>query len=153
MPAADDESRLTFLADRLHSLAIHLLRSLRAEDGASGLSPARLSALSVVVFRGPLRLGELAAAEGVRPPTMSRIVGALAADGLVATRTDPDDRRSVLLEATARGRRVLDDARSRRLHRLRGELADLSPAERRAVEAAVEAFAPRFGSPRHPDGD
>ncbi|CAA9348463.1 MAG: hypothetical protein AVDCRST_MAG40-2756, partial [uncultured Gemmatimonadaceae bacterium] len=76
------------LADRLHSAAIHLLRWLRREDGAAGLSGPRLSALSVVVLAGPLTLGELAAAEQVRPPTMTRLVDALAAEGLV--RREPD---------------------------------------------------------------
>jgi len=61
------------LADQLHSAAIHLLRQLRKEDDTSGLSAPRLSALSVVVFGGPLTLGALARAEQVRPPTMTRI--------------------------------------------------------------------------------
>ena len=69
------------LADVLHSAAIHLLRKLRREDAASGLNAPRLSALSVVVFAGPVTLGELAGAEQVRPPTMTRIVDALAEQG------------------------------------------------------------------------
>jgi hypothetical protein len=64
------------IADRLHSAAIHLLRRLRREDATSGLSAPRLSALSVIVFGGPLTLGELANAEQVRPPTMTRLVSA-----------------------------------------------------------------------------
>ncbi len=56
------------VADRLHSAAIHLLRRLRRTDEATGLSPARLSALSVVVYAGPRTLGELAGIEQVRPP-------------------------------------------------------------------------------------
>ena len=63
------------VADRLHSAAIHLLRRVRKQDVATGEGPARLSALSVLVFGGPKTLGELAAAEQVKPPTMSRIVG------------------------------------------------------------------------------
>ena len=62
------------VADRLHSAAIHLLRRVRQQDVATGEGPARLSALSVLVFGGPKTLGELAAAEQVKPPTMSRIV-------------------------------------------------------------------------------
>src|SRR5688572_17075132 len=88
--AADDAERT---ADRLHSAAIHLLRRLRREDAKTGLSAPRLSALSVVVFAGPLTLGELAAAEQVRPPTMTRLVSALEAEGLVTRETDPDDGR------------------------------------------------------------
>ena len=70
------------LADRLHSAAIHLLRLVRVQDAATGVAPARLSALSVIVFGGPVSLNDLARAEQVRPPTMSRIVDALEAEGL-----------------------------------------------------------------------
>src|SRR5437879_13700761 len=88
----------TEVADLLNSAAIHLLRRAREEDKASGLSPARLSALSVVVFRGPLPLGELAAAEGVRPATMTGIVNGLERDGLARRRPHGADGRSVLIE-------------------------------------------------------
>jgi DNA-binding transcriptional ArsR family regulator len=70
-------------ADRLHSAAIHLLRGLRKRDRESGIGPAQLSALSVLAFGGPRSLAELADAEQVRPPTMSRIVAALERAGLV----------------------------------------------------------------------
>jgi len=72
----------TVVADQLHSASIHLLRKLRREDAASGLNAARLSALSVIVFAGPITPGDLAAAEQVRPPTMTRIVDALVQHGL-----------------------------------------------------------------------
>ncbi len=88
------------VADRLHSAAIHLLRRLRREDDASGLSAPRLSALSVVVFGGPVTIGALAAAEQVRVPTMSRLVAALEADGLVRRKPDVDDGRVVRVAAT-----------------------------------------------------
>src|SRR5437868_7756897 len=88
------------LADRLHSAAIHLLRRLRREDDASGLSAPRLSALSVVVFGGPLPIGALAAAEQVRVPTMSRVVASLEQDGLVERVPDDADRRVVRVAAT-----------------------------------------------------
>jgi len=69
------------VADRLHSAAIHLLRRVRKQDVATGEGPARLSALSVLVFGGQKTLSELAAAEQVKPPTMSRIVAGLARNG------------------------------------------------------------------------
>ncbi len=95
-------------ADRLHSAAIHLLRRVRREDDASGLGPSRLSALSVVVFAGPLSLRELAAAEHVRPPTMTKIVYALEEAGLVRKQWNTGgDRRSVRISATPLGRRWL----------------------------------------------
>ena len=110
--------RVEAAADRLHSASIHLLRRVRKEDEASGLSPARLSALSVVVFAGPLSLGRLAAAEQVTPPTMTRIVAALEEDGLVEKRSGPSDRRSVTISATPRGHRLLQAARRRRVSSL-----------------------------------
>ena len=85
-PADSDDAERT--ADNLHSAAIHLLRRLRREDAKSGLSAPRLSALSVVVFAGPITLGDLAAAEQVRPPTMTRLVTALEDEGLIVREAD-----------------------------------------------------------------
>src|SRR5271163_576973 len=90
------------IADRLHSAAIHLLRRLRVRDRESGIGPAQLSALSVLVFGGPRSLGELAEAEQVRPPTMSRIVAGLERARLVR-RHATDDARRIRLEATPKG--------------------------------------------------
>jgi DNA-binding MarR family transcriptional regulator len=132
------EERTWAVADRIHSAAIHLLRRARVEDVASGLTPTRLSALSVVVYAGPLTLGGLADAEGVRPPTMTRIVHALAELGLVRRTHSPADRRSVQIEATPLGRSVLEDARGRRLRRLAGLLASLDERELEAVGDAAE---------------
>ena len=106
------------LADQIHSAAIHLLRQLRKEDDASGLSAPRLSALSVVVFGGPLTLGELARAEQVKPPTITRIVTGLEKDGLLTRRGDLQDRRLTRFEATPKGRRVLTAGRERRVEKL-----------------------------------
>jgi DNA-binding MarR family transcriptional regulator len=124
------------VADRLHSAAIHLLRRLRLEDRATGLSPARASALSVLVFGGSRTLGELAAAEGVRAPTMSRLVAALEAEGLVARAGDPADRRVARLRATAKGRRLLARGRDRRIGRL---VSLLAASDERAVAVLGEA--------------
>ena len=114
------------VAEQLHSAAILLLRRLRAHDTASGVGPARLSALSVLVFGGPKSLNELAGIEQVRPPTMSRIVAALEAEGMVSREIPPDDARRIILRATFQGRRVLLAARKRRLHDLAERLARLS---------------------------
>ena len=125
-------------ADRLHSAAIHLLRRLRREDDASGLTAPRLSALSVVVFRGPLTLGVLAADEQVRPPTMTRLIAALEAEGLVVREPDPRDGRGVLVRATAAGQRLLDEGRTRRTSALAGQLAALAPEELATLARAAE---------------
>jgi len=125
------------LADRLHGTAIHLLRRLRVEDSASGLTAPRLSALSVIVFRGPLTLGELAAAEQVRPPTVTRLVRDLEAAGLARVVPDPDDRRVRRAQATASGRRVLHEGRRRRVERLAADLAALPAPDRATIARAV----------------
>ena len=126
------------VADRLHSAAIHLLRRLRRTDPASGPSPARLSALSVITFGGALTLGELAAAEQVRPPTMSRIVSGLAADGLVKREVDARDHRAVLIRATAKGVRVLQRGRKRRIDYLAKRIRSLSQAETAALDRSAD---------------
>lgn len=125
------------LADRLHSAAIHLLRRVRVEDGAMGLTAPRASALSVVVFGGPVTLGDLAAAEQVRPPTVSRLVRDLEGAGLVKVRPDPDDGRVRMVEATPAGRRLLTEGRARRVEHLARSLAALSSRERRTLVQAA----------------
>ncbi|HEX9932239.1 MAG TPA: MarR family transcriptional regulator [Allosphingosinicella sp.] len=125
-------------ATRLHSAAIRLLRMARREDQASGLSGPRLSALSVVVFAGPLSLAALAAEEQVRAPTMTRTVDALVAAGLVTRETDARDRRMVTIAATGEGRRLLDEGRRRRVRAITARLAALAESERRALERGVE---------------
>src|SRR6516165_3215980 len=109
-------------ADKLHSAAIHLLRRLRVRDRESGIGPAQLSPLSVLVFGGPRSLGELADAEQVRPPTMSRIVSGLERTKLVKRHTTEDGRR-VRLEATPKGSKMLSEGRQRRAEWLAQALA------------------------------
>ena len=125
------------LADRLHSAAIHLLRRVRRVDDASGLSAARLSALSVIVFAGPIRISALAAAEQVRTPTMTPIVAALERDGLVTRESDVSDARAALLRATPKGARLMAEGRARRVAVLAAELSGLSPSDRAALDRAV----------------
>src|ERR1700730_6754593 len=102
------------IADRLHSLAIHLLRRLRVRDLASGIGPAQLSALSVLVFGGPRSLGEFAEAEQGPPPTMSRLVEGRGRTGL-ALQQPTEDKRRIRLEATAKGTKILHEGRKRRV--------------------------------------
>lgn len=140
MPRGPRQARPADIADRLHSAAIHLLRRLRVEDTAAGLSAPRLSALSVVVFRGPLTLSALAAAEQVRPPTITRLVQELQREGLVERLPDPADRRITRVRATAKGRRLLEEGRARRVRRLAADLGTLPSAERRLLARAVDVL-------------
>ncbi|MGH7676237.1 MAG: MarR family winged helix-turn-helix transcriptional regulator [Gemmatimonadales bacterium] len=114
------------MADRLHSAAIHLLRAVRRQDARLGIGPAGLSALSVLVFGGPRTIGALAAAEQVRPPTMSRLVATLERNGLVEREGDREDRRRTLVRATAMGRIVMRRGREWRVADLAGRLETLS---------------------------
>jgi DNA-binding MarR family transcriptional regulator len=126
------------IATRAHAAAIRLLRMLRREDDSSGLSAPRLSALSVLVFAGPMSLADFAAAEQVRPPTMSRIVDGLVEAGLVTRETAPGDRRSVRIAATHEGRKVMEAGRERRVRVLAERVTRLAGSERRALARGVE---------------
>lgn len=135
VPAALSET-----ADRLHSAAIHLLRQLRRVDDQTGLSGPRLSALSVIVFAGPLTLRDLAAAEQVKPPTMTRLVDALEERGLVQRENDPSDARATLIRATPAGSVLLRKGRARRVQMLAERLATLRPEEIATLERALDAL-------------
>jgi DNA-binding MarR family transcriptional regulator len=126
------------IAEQMHSAAIHLLRKLRREDAASGLNAPRISALSVIVFAGPVTLGDLAAAEQVRPPTMTRIVDALVEQGLATRMKNARDGRSTLIAATAAGRKLLLRGRERRVRALAQQIAALDAGEQAALDAAAE---------------
>lgn len=125
------------LATRLNSVAIHLLRRLQREDYRLGLSAARLSALSVLVFGGPRTLGRLADAEGVSPPSMTRLVTAMEADGLVARERNASDGRSVVIRASEEGERVLLRGREQRVEALAGWLSALGREQLANLEQAT----------------
>jgi DNA-binding MarR family transcriptional regulator len=124
-------------ADQLHSAAVHLLRWLRRTDAASGLNAPRLSALSVIVFGGPVTLGNLAEAEQVRPPTMTRIVNALEAQGLVTKKRIESDLRTIHISSTMKGKKVLIAGRNRRIHRLANQIGALDASERETLQSAI----------------
>ncbi len=125
-------------ADAIHGAAIRLLRFVRREDAAAGLSAPQLSALSVLVFGGAQTMGSLAAAEQVRMPTMSRTVGDLERQGLARRVARAADRRVTEVTVTDMGRRLLEEGRRRRLARLVAALGGASAAELRIlVEAAA----------------
>jgi DNA-binding MarR family transcriptional regulator len=128
------------LADRLHSAAIHLLRRVRKEDDASGLTAPKLSALSVLVFGGPRTVGALAAVEQVRPPTMSVLIRDLERAGLVVRRRGEDDGRQVLIEPTDEARRLLHEGRQRRTAWLAERLRGRSEEEVTALAKAAEVL-------------
>lgn len=129
------------LANRWNSVAIHLTRRLRLADAQWGVPPARLSALSVLVFGGPCTLGELARREQVTPPTMTHIVTGLEAMGLARRVASEDDGRVVIVEPTAAGRRLMARGRAARVHRLATELQALSPEDLDILDRAATILA------------
>jgi DNA-binding MarR family transcriptional regulator len=135
------------VANRLHSAAIHLLRRARRVDAESHLPAPQLSALSVIVYGGPLTLGALAAAEQVRPPTMTRLIAAMETAGLVERETDAADRRVVRISATAKGRRILEEGRDRRIAVIAESLAELPDTEVRDIAEALDAIEKVAGTP------
>jgi DNA-binding MarR family transcriptional regulator len=117
------------VADRLHSAAIHLLRRVRKQDTVMAQAPAQLSALSVLVFGGPMTLGQLAAAEQVKPPTMTRIVTGLEKSGLAERGADSKDARRVKIHATGKGVRLMQKGREARIAYLAEHLRELDERE------------------------
>jgi DNA-binding MarR family transcriptional regulator len=134
--ACEDASRAE-TAERLHSIAIHLLRNVRRQDTFSGLTAARLSALSVLVFGGPTSIGSLAEAEQVQLPTMSRLVASLEQAGLVERRDGAHDKRVAIVQATPEGIKLLHEGRKRRTQALAEDLKTLSPEDLRVLQAAA----------------
>ncbi len=126
------------IADRLHSAAIHLLRRVRKRDSETGEGPARLSALSVLVFGGPMTLGELARAEQVKPPTMTRIVTGLENSGLAERQADAKDARRTRIQATPKGKRLLMRGREARIEYLAAHLQALHSEELSGLMKAVQ---------------
>jgi DNA-binding MarR family transcriptional regulator len=140
------------LADELHSTAIQVLRLVRTEDRTTGVGPAQLSALSVLVFGGSVSLRRLAAIEQVKPPTMVRIVRALVEQQLVVSRVDPSDARKVRISATRRGRSLMRRARRQRVQALARMLALRPHADIRQLHGAVEILQSVISSATAPRG-
>jgi DNA-binding MarR family transcriptional regulator len=126
------------LAARLASISTVLQRHLSRTNAGEGLTRARLSALALLVLGGPRTLGDLAAAEHVRPPTMTRLVHAMESDGLVARHKNPDDGRSVVIRATAKGVEQLEVGRARQIAPLAETIADLDRSERSQLGEATD---------------
>jgi DNA-binding MarR family transcriptional regulator len=152
LPPGVAANRRTRLANRLNSAAIHLLRRISRDDGADGVTPARLSALSVLVYGGAQTVGDLARRQGVSLPTISRMVDALVRAGLVVRAHDPADGRTVRLDVTRRGRDLMERGRARRIARLASDLEALEARELAALEDAVSALE-RMESAERPAGE
>jgi DNA-binding MarR family transcriptional regulator len=131
---------LADLATRLNSVSIHLVRRARTADTALGVPPGQLSALSVLAFGGERTIAQLAEAEQVTSPTMTRIVDGLEQASLAERRPHPQDGRATLVRATKKGRRVMERGRQRRVDLIMGLLGRLSDEDLSALERAVGAL-------------
>jgi DNA-binding MarR family transcriptional regulator len=132
-------SKFSFrVAEAIHAASIRVLRLVRSEDTKAGIGPAQLSALSVLVFLGPKSMGELAEAEQVKPPTMSRIVEGLVRQRLAERATEAGDRRSLRIAATSKGKRLLMAGRNRRVRALAKRLEHLRPGDLGVLERAAQ---------------
>jgi DNA-binding MarR family transcriptional regulator len=132
---------LSDVAFGLNSVAIHLVRRARTADQSLGVPAGQLSALSVLVFGGERTIAQLADAEQVTSPTMTRIVDGLERAGLAKRSPHPEDGRAIVVRATAKGRRVMERGRRQRVDLLTELLQPLSPHDLAAVQQAVEALA------------
>jgi DNA-binding MarR family transcriptional regulator len=131
---------LSSLAIEVNSLSIHLVRWAKRADADLGVPPARLSALSVLVFGGDRTITELADAEMVTLATVSRVVDGLEEMGLARRVPNPADARSVLIRATSKGRRVMERGRQARVDRFTTLLDAVPAAERPAVERGLRSL-------------
>src|SRR5215510_2404060 len=137
----------TELAARLRLAVTRLARRLRQEAEA-GITPSMLSALSSAERQGPVTMRDLCGAEQVQPPTMTRIVAALVAAGLVVREADAEDGRVAWVKVTSEGRRLLERSRRRKEAYLARALRDLDPRELASLEAAA-AILERFTETPH----
>lgn len=140
LPAGVPDTTVLRLANRLHSAAIHFLRWARPVDRETGLSPERLSILSVLAFAGARTVTELAEIEMVSPPAISRILNSLEENGFVAREREVKDRRYVNVRVTTKGKALMNEARARRLERIAAALEGLDPEQRRVLGEAVEVL-------------
>jgi DNA-binding MarR family transcriptional regulator len=125
------------IAQRLRAVVGKLARGLRPTLAGTGLSPTRLAVLATVVRHGPLRISELAEAEGLNPTMLSRVISELAAAGLLRRAQDPQDGRAAFVEATPAGVRLRARIQSQRNDVLRLMLAGLTEQQRRALLPAL----------------
>jgi DNA-binding MarR family transcriptional regulator len=137
--SAKREPSPAVLAQALRPSVMRLARRLRQmRDDSVGLYSNQLSAMAVLLNSGDLLMGELAAAEKMQPPSMTRIVNGLEARGLVARRPHPDDRRQCLVTLSDEGRKILLANRRRRDEWLAIRIAQLAPTEREVLREAIE---------------
>ena len=127
------------IAARLRLSATRLARRLRKEAG-SGLSPSQGSALAAVHNHGPLTLGALAEHERVAPPTITKVVAFLEAEGLVVRSADPTDGRVSRVTTTKAGDDLVGESRRRKTAWLTTQVGQLSADEQARLADALDVL-------------
>ena len=128
---------MTRRAERLNSASVHINRALKKGAIGDDIAAELRSALAVVHFAGPLRMGTLAAKEHVSAPAVTRTVEILERRGLVRRRRDPDDERASLILTTAKGSALVERGRDERVRRIDAALRRLTPAARRRIAGSL----------------
>ena len=129
IPAGMKHEVIVDVANRLNSLSIHLVRRVSHANYGAGITPARLTLLSAIVFSGPRTVSELARAENVSAPAMTRMLDVLERDGLIRREMGTDDRRTVRVFPTDGGNAAVEVARARRIQHIVDELSILTEEE------------------------
>lgn len=141
VPKGMQDDLLNSVANQLHSIAIHVLRRARVTDKEGGLTPERLSLLSILAYSGPKSISELAAIEIVSLPAITRIVNYLEGLELVARDRKSDDGRIVRVTATKKGLQLMEEGRRRRVEHVADELSNLGHLELMVVAEATNLLA------------
>ena len=145
MPHGLPTGRRYETANALHSAALRLLRRARTADASMDLDGPRASVLSVLVFAGPMPIGQLAQLEQVSAPAITKTVTALESSGLARRARSTEDRRVVLVRATAKGRALLERGRAARVRTVAELLDGLTDAELRTLARAATIIARQLG--------
>ena len=141
LPHDADESDVMHIANALHSFSIHLLRRARAADKRSDLTPERLSLLSVIAYGESSTISQLSAIEGVSPPAISRSISSLEQMELVSRTRSKNDTREVMVRTTAKGRRLMEAGRMRRLEAIAAEIGKLDQDSLNTLSKVVDVMA------------
>lgn len=137
IPEGLEQNQCNDIANQLHSLAVNLLRDARKHDAQSGLTPERLSILSVLVFTGPKTINQLAEMEQVSAPAITRTVKSLEKLGYVIKSRSKNDQRVVYVAATRKSQQTLEDARKFRVKEIANRLQSLDSNQMQQIQNAI----------------
>ena len=126
--------------ERIYLFVQHFGRRLREVDASGGLTPARFSTLASLHFYGARNIGDLAADERVKRPSMTRLVRDMERDGLLRRTRDPSDGRGVLIKLTPTGTALFKGTRATKIALVADYLRALSPDTRTAIKIAFAAL-------------